>query len=156
MIRLRNLALCMLNDLQHIEDMDYEVSATLSTVKDMVKDAKEAFSRIDWNNLTLEEAKELGFRKWLDEESFNRKLTILKRLLNINGITKEDYESKVTKLKNEAELYLVPFYLHNFIPKGLELTDIFGNTIVNDGTNIKKDARFMSLAVGLKFKENNE
>jgi hypothetical protein len=58
---------------------------------------------IDWNGLTIEEARELRFQKWSDDE------------------------------EEPKNLWLIPLWLYPIIPIGIKLVSIGGETIINDG-----------------------
>lgn len=74
---------------------------------------------IDISKMTIETAKEMGFRKW-DENS---------------------------------DLYLFPLWFMPLIPIGTEVTSIFGEKIIYDGTNLDNDIRFGCIAYGIELKE---
>jgi hypothetical protein len=58
---------------------------------------------IDWSHLTVEEARELRFQKWSDDE------------------------------EEPQNLWLIPLWLYPAIPKEITLTSISGEKVVNDG-----------------------
>ena len=84
---------------------------------------------IDWDYLTKEEARELGFKPW-------------------------DLEEIKEKVKGELNyLYLIPLYLVPTIPIGTKLISIFGDEIVYAEKNIDIDIRFGCIAYGINVKD---
>lgn len=114
----------------------------------LVKDLKKT---INWEELTLEEAKELGFASWTSQESIDEDIAYQKKRLDDKEIDQETYNKKVKLLNNTLNLYLIPLYLVPIIPIGAKLTDIGGTDIVYDGNNIDLDIRFGKIAYGIKF-----
>lgn len=86
---------------------------------------------IDWNNLTVEEAKELGFLLWSDEEDPNDRYSV-------------------------KDLWLIPLWLYPLIPDGIELTTIGGEKVIKNGDNIDPDARFGCIAYGIIISPENK
>lgn len=88
------------------------------------KEIKEAHNKlveelrkhIDWNNLTVDDCKELRFNQWSDE----------------------------------LPIWLIPIWLLDVIPAGMELTCISGEKVVfNSKEDIDIDTRFGCLAYGI-------
>lgn len=114
----------------------------------LVKDLKK---NINWNELTIEEAKELGFGRWTSQEDIDEEIASLKKYFQDKEINQETYDKKVKLLNNTVNLWLIPLYLVTIIPIGTKLTDIGGNDILYDGNNIDLDIRFGKIAYGIKL-----
>lgn len=54
---------------------------------------------------------------------------------------------------DNTDLWLIPRYLLNAIPIGLEVESVNGKTIVNDGSNLDTDTRDGLLAYGIHIKD---
>lgn len=80
------------------------------------KMVEELRKHIDWNNLTVDDCKELRFNQWSDE----------------------------------LPIWLIPIWLLDVIPAGMELTYISGEKVVfNSKEDIDIDTRFGCLAYGI-------
>ena len=117
---------------------------------------KELSKHIDWNNLTVDECKELRFNLWQDEEGAQQEINELKSEMANGKLTQDQYDKKVAVLLNTANLWLIPLYLFPIIPIGLKVTCINGEEIVNDGHNLDDDIRFGCVAYGIKIKNENK
>lgn len=51
--------------------------------------------------------------------------------------------------EEKPDLWLIPLWFVPLLPVGIELTSIFGETIVYDGNNIDLDVRFGCIAYGI-------
>ncbi len=120
------------------------------------KAQKELSKHIDWNNLTIDECKELRFNLWQDEEGAQQEINELKSEMANGKLTQDQYDKKVAGLLNAANLWLIPLYLFPIIPIGLKVTCINGEEIVNDGHNLDNDIRFGCVAYGIKIKNENK
>lgn len=120
------------------------------------KAQKELSKHIDWNNLTVDECKELRFNLWQDEEGAQQEINELKSEMANGKLTQDQYDTKVAGLLNAANLWLIPLYLFPIIPIGLKVTCINGEEIVNDGHNLDDDIRFGCVAYGIKIKNENK
>lgn len=120
------------------------------------KAQKELSKHIDWNNLTVDECKELRFNLWQDEEGAQQEINELKSEMANGKLTQDQYDKKVAALLNAANLWLIPLYLFPIIPIGLKVTCINGEEIVNDGHNLDDDIRFGCVAYGIKIKNENK
>ena len=154
MIPMNIIAVYMLNELQYIQNINFEPSKIVPVLKSIVCNTEKVFKDIDWNNLILEQAKDLGFRRWTSKEDIVSDIASLKESLDSNEITKDKYETEVARLKNIIDLYLIPAYLAEFVLKGITLTTIFGIDMVNIH-GLDKDSRCRCLSVGLKFNEHD-
>lgn len=85
--------------------------------------------------------------------------SILERLANAmerrNEIDRERLDFEKWKLDSGEIIMLIPLYLYSLIPEGLEVTSIFGEKIVYDGTNIDNDERLGLLAYGIMLSKGN-
>lgn len=93
-----------------------------------VKDMYEIFydqlkKEIDFTKLTVEEARELGFKKWSEEE------------------------------EDVRDLWLFPLYLTPIIPDDFEVIDIYGEPIKYEKCKMDNDIRFGCVAYGIIIKE---
>ncbi len=120
------------------------------------KAQKELSKHIDWNNLTVDECKELRFNLWQDEEGAQQEINELKSEMANGKLTQDQYDKKVAGLLNAANLWLIPLYLFPIIPIGLKVTCINGEEIVNDGHNLDDDICFGCVAYGIKIKNENK
>lgn len=96
------------------------------------------------------------------KNSYNKFLSYIKDMIdNIGGwdsLTYQDMKNlgfKEWKLDSGDNIMLIPLYIYSLIPEGLEVTSIFGQKIVYDGTNIDNDERFGLLAYGLPLPKEN-
>lgn len=123
-------------------------------LKESLQNAQNELSKhIDWNNLTIDECKELRFNLWQDEEGAQQEINELKSEMANGKLTQDQYDKKVSVLLNTANLWLIPLYLFPIIPIGLKVTCINGEEIVNDGHNLDDDIRFGCVAYGIKIKK---
>lgn len=101
------------------------------TTKEIIEDIQKKFDKMiqelkknnfNMKDLTLDEAKSVGFKLWDNNK---------------------DREGKL--------LYLIPFWMYDLIPIGMEVESIFNEKIVNDGTNLDNDHRMGCLAYGIRL-----
>ena len=101
------------------------------------------------------------YTNWSDEfcrievkEITDKFLNELKKHIDFNHLTIEEaHELRFCKWNDESNIYLIPLYLLPIIPIGTELTTIFGDKIIYDGTNVDNDIRFGCLAYGIEINE---
>lgn len=86
----------------------------------------------------------------------------LKEIIDWNNLTYPDMAFlgfKHHELQDHTEIMLIPLYLKPIVPIGLELFNIFGEKIVNDGHNISDNTHDF-LIYGIKIdklmKRNDE
>lgn len=107
-------------------------------------------------------AETVQYESWSDE--FSRKeirnatalmLEELKKHIDWDNLTKEDAIELRFKRWDEdiPDLFLIPLYLLPIVPFGTELTSIFGDKILYNGSNVDKDNRFGCIAYGIEIKE---
>ena len=53
-------------------------------------------------------------------------------------------------------LWLIPLWFVPLLPIGIELTDIFGKTVIYDGNNIDLDVRYGCIAYGIIKKSDTQ
>lgn len=104
---------------------------------------------IDWNNLTVKDCEELRFGKWANENDIKEDIKYLENLLKEEKITKEEFDIRQQKYLNTSGLMLIPLWLFPLLPKGIEVTSIFGEKIIYDGKNINNDVRMGCIAYGI-------
>lgn len=102
-------------------DANYKESELKDAFNTFYKSLKKESNNhlIDLSRMTVETAKEMGFKKWDDN----------------------------------SDLYLFPLWFMPLIPIGTEVTTIFGNKIIYNGTNLDNDIRFGCTAYGIELKE---
>lgn len=109
-----------------------------------------------------EVAATVQYDHWSDEfcrkeikESHDKFITELKNHIDFNNITVEEArELRFCKFSDDTpNLYLIPLYLLPMVPIGTELTTIFGDKIIYDGSNVDNDIRFGCIAYGIEIKE---
>lgn len=99
--------------------------------------------------LTYTEAKDEHTHKELRKVYENSRQMIKPRLQNITELPKEELEDLGFRLwDEEGELYLIPIWMIDLLPKGMELSDINGDKVLLDD-NLDLDHRFGYLAYGL-------
>lgn len=77
-----------------------------------------------------------------------------KPLIDISKMTIETAkEMGFGKWDENSDLYLFPLWFMPLIPIGTEVTSIFGEKIIYDGTNLDNDIRFGCIAYGIELKE---
>lgn len=106
-------------------------------------------NHIDWDNLTEEECIELRFSRLASDENVDEEIDYARK----EGTDEADIQKKVEELERTRGLWLIPLYLLPIVPKGTELTSIFGEVVKYDGTNVDNDIRFGCIAYGIKLKK---
>ena len=119
-----------------------------------IKESTDAFLNtlskcIDWNNLSEEECIELRFSRWASDENVDEEIDYARK----EGTDEADIKKKVEELERTRGLWLIPLYLLPIVPKGTELTSIFGQVVKYDGTNVDNDIRCGCIAYGIKLKK---
>ena len=104
---------------------------------------------INFEELTEEDCKELGFGNWISECLVNQDIENYKKELDDHKISKSDYEEMVASIKRTAGLKLIPLYLFHLIPIGMKLICVDGREVINDGTNLDNDTRYGCVAYGI-------
>lgn len=107
---------------------------------------------INWNTLTESQCDALHFGRWQSEEEVEQEISYLQSELDKGHLTKEEFDRKVANEKNTLGIRLIPLYLYPSLPIDITLTDINGEEITFDGSNIDTDIRFGCLAYGIKPK----
>lgn len=109
----------------------------------------------NWENLTVNMAKEFGFLPWTDDESVDEEIESIN---NDDTLDSDDKGHKIILANNTRNLYLIPLYLYHLIPNGLKVYSIFGEEIIVDTVNhnLDNDSRFGVLAYGIKFDNTND
>ena len=107
---------------------------------------------IDFENLTVEEASELRFGRWMSDEDIDEDIAGLRRDLANGKLSKSSAEKKIKNLENMRNLWLIPLWLYPLIPDGMKLTDIFGEDMVFD-EKLDNDTRFGCVAYSIHIKE---
>lgn len=105
-------------------------------------------NHINWDNLTEEECIELRFSRWASDENVDEEIDYVRK----EGTDEADIKKKVEELERTRGLWLIPLYLLPIVPKGTELTSIFGEVVKYDGTNVDNDIRCGCIAYGIKLK----
>ena len=139
---IKSLSLC------YIYDTWDDAFSRLEMQKRFKQFEEELKKRIDWENLTVEDCNILGFGKWTCQEEVDESCLVVKKMLEQGKITQEDCDKEIEKLQRTANLRLIPLYLYNLIPEGMELIDISGNIVKNDGM-LDDDCRMNCLAYGI-------
>ena len=67
----------------------------------------------------------------------------------LDGTLLYDMGFRVWCEMGEGDLWCFPLWMFNYIPKGMKLTCIFGDTVEFDPETIDKDTRFGCIAYGL-------
>lgn len=106
-------------------------------------------NHINWDNLTEEECIELRFTRWASDENVDEEIDYVRK----EGTDEADIKKKVEELERTRGLWLIPLYLLPIVPKGTELTSIFGQVVKYDGTNVDNDIRCGCIAYGIKLKK---
>lgn len=102
------------------------------------------------DNFTIKQAKELGFRRFIDAEKEKAELD---ELIASDKISEVEYNEELEKIEKTKDLYLIPIYLYGALPDGLEVVSISGKTKVVGKDHIDNDNRFGLLAYGLKLEK---
>lgn len=77
-----------------------------------------------------------------------------KHLIDLSKMTIETAkEMGFCKWDDKSNLYLFPLWFMPLIPIGTEVTTIFGEKVIYDGTNLDDDNRFGCLAYGVELKK---
>lgn len=89
------------------------------------------------------------------KEAHKKFIEEIKKHIDFYHLTKEEAtELRFGRWSDDMpDLYLIPLWLLPAVPIGIELTTIFGNKVVYDGTNVDKDIRYGCIAYGIEIKE---
>ena len=100
-------------------------------------------------------AETVWYENWSDafcrkeiQHSTDKFLEELDKYIDWDHLTKKEAIELRFGKWNE-NLYLLPLYLLPIVPIGTKLTDIFGEEIIYDGTNVDDDIRGGCIAYGI-------
>lgn len=106
-------------------------------------------------------AEPVQYTMWSDE--FCRKelknstdlfLEEIRKYIDWDNLTKKEAEELGFKRwSSNDDLYLIPLYLLPIVPIGTELTSIFHEKVIYDGSNVDYDVRFGCIAFGIYLKD---
>lgn len=110
---------------------------------------------IDLQTMTVEQAKELRFCKWISSDDIDEEIAPIESRLKNGTISYEEANREIQKFNNIRNLFLFPLWFVPLIPKGTELTTITGYTFTYNGdiSEIDTDIRCGCVAYGIKLKE---
>lgn len=111
---------------------------------------KELKGLIQWDKLTIKDARLLGFKKLTNDEMVDENIQNEKENFEQGKITQKEYDERIRRENRTRELFCIPFYLKPVIPKGIELVGIDGDIVINnEDTCIDDDTRLGCIAYGI-------
>lgn len=91
-------------------------------------------------------------------EAHDEFINEIKKYIDFQHLTREEaIELGFGKWDDDMpDLYLIPLYLLPAVPIGIELTSIFGDKIIYDGSNVDNDIRLGCIAWGVEIKDEDK
>lgn len=156
-IEIINVLTWVMNSITSVQkDVIYSDTDIKGNINSTLLSAQKELSKyIKWDTLTVKDCEELRFGRWANDDEIKEEIEYITEKKKKKEISEEEFKKEKERKLNTKNLMLIPVWLYPIIPIGIELIDIFGNKVINNGHNISGESRRGCIGYGIIPKESH-